>query len=346
MLRRHDVGHRVVVRRIVGVTHDRPLYSDALGELVDLTETELTIATANGTLRVPLRDVHRAKRVPATRRPPAADVIALELAANDAWPAPVQATLGGWILRAAGNWTDEANSALVIGDPDRMIEPALDAVQQWYSARGQQPLINAPMPLAAPVNAALDERGWSTRPLVLVQTGGVEQLLTEPAARPDLPPVELADSPGDHWLGLQDGVSLLAEAGLASPDRTGSLGDNRAARRDGVYSPTALRLLTAVPDVVFAQVRDADGEVIAAARGTVTGPQRWFGVSLVHVVPGARRQGLAQHVLRAMAQWASQRGSRRGYVQVRERDAAAVALFTRLGFSTHHTYLTRHAPPS
>ena len=77
MLRRQDVGHRVVVRRIVGFSADRPLFSDALGELVALTETELTLATANGTVRVPLREVHRAKRVPAARRPPAADVISL-----------------------------------------------------------------------------------------------------------------------------------------------------------------------------------------------------------------------------------------------------------------------------
>src|SRR5919202_1727545 len=90
VLRRQDVGHRVVVRRIVGSSRDRPLYTDALGELVELTETHLTLATAQGTLRVPLRDVHRAKRVPAARRPPSADVVALELAADEAWPSPVR----------------------------------------------------------------------------------------------------------------------------------------------------------------------------------------------------------------------------------------------------------------
>ncbi|HEY0002632.1 MAG TPA: GNAT family N-acetyltransferase, partial [Actinoplanes sp.] len=177
MLRRQDVGHRVVVRRIVGVSQERTLYADALGELVDLTETELTIATDKGTLRVPLREVHRAKRVPATRRPPAAAVVALELAANDAWPAPIQARLGGWILRAAENWTGRANSALAVGDPDRTLEAAIDAVVQWYEAHGQQPLINAPMPLAAPVNAALDRRGWTARPLTLVQTAPLDVLI-------------------------------------------------------------------------------------------------------------------------------------------------------------------------
>jgi len=319
VLRRQDVGHRVVVRRIVGVRHDRPLYSDALGELVDLTETELTIATDKGTLRVPLREVHRAKRVPATRRPPAADVVALELAANDAWPAPIQARLGGWILRAAENWTGRANSALAVGDPDRTLEAAIDAVVQWYEAHGQRPLVNAPMPLAAPVSAALDARGWTARPLTLVQTAPVAPLLSEIGARADLPPVELADTPNDEWFAM-------------------------VAEHKGALPEAAVRVLTGVPDLVFAQVHDANGDLLAVARGAVTGPERWLGLSLLQTVPRARRQGLGRHVVRALAQWATQRGATRAYLQVQERNTAAVALYGRIGFGTHHTYLTREAP--
>jgi GNAT superfamily N-acetyltransferase len=321
VLRRQDVGHRVVVRRIVGVSQDRPLFTDALGELVDLTETDLTIATDKGTLRVPLREVHRAKRVPAARRPPAADVIALELAANDAWPAPIQARLGGWILRAAGNWTGRANSALAVGDPDRTLEPAIDAVIAWYGDHGQQPLINAPMPLAAPVNAALDARGWTARPLTLVQTTTIAPLLARLPARPDLPPVELADSPSDDW------YAMVAE-------------------HKGTLPPTAVRILTGVPEVVFAHVRDGRGDLLAIARGAVTGPDRWLGVSLLQTAPAARRRGIAQHVLRGLAQWATQRGATRSYLQVEERNTAAVTLYGRVGFATHHTYLTRAMPPA
>jgi GNAT superfamily N-acetyltransferase len=321
VLRRQDVGHRVVVRRIVGVSQDRPLFTDALGELVELTETELTLATAQGTLRVPLREVHRAKRVPAARRPPAADVIALELAANDAWPAPTQARLGSWILRAADNWTGRANAALPIGDPDRTLEAAIDAVEQWYAAKGQQPMINTPMPLAAPVNAALDARGWTSRPLVLVQTGAVQSLISEVEARRDLPPVELADSPTDAWLAM-------------------------VSAHKGRLPAAARHILTAVEDVVFASVQDEDGTMLGVARGAVTGPGpgRWLGVSLVQTAPAARRRGLGRHVMRAVAQWATQRGAVRAYLQVEERNTAAVALYQGLGFSTHHTYLTREAP--
>jgi GNAT superfamily N-acetyltransferase len=319
VLRRQDVGHRVVVRRIVGVSADRPLFSDALGELVDLTETDLTIATADGNLRVPLRDVHRAKRVPPARRPRAADVIALELAANDGWPAPVQARLGGWILRAAQNWTGRANSALAVGDPDRPLEAAIDAVVRWYADHGQQPLINAPMPLAAPVNSALDERGWTARPLTLVQTAPLPAVLAAVPHRPDLPPVELADSPGDDW------YAMVAE-------------------HKGTLPESAVRVLTGVPSAVFAQVRDADGALLAVARGAVTGTDRWLGVALLQTAPAARRRGLGAHVTRALARWAQQHGAARAYLQVEERNTPAVALYGRLGFTTHHTYLTREHP--
>ena len=261
MLRRQDVGHRVVVRRIVGVSADRPLFSDALGELVDLTETELTIATAQGTLRVPLREVHRAKRVPPARRPPAADVIALELAANEAWPAPIQDRLGGWVLRAAENWTGRANSALAVGDPDRPLEAAIDAVTEWYAARGQQALINAPMPLAAPVNNALDERGWTSRPLTLVQTAPLIAVLAAVPERTDLPPVMLADAPTDDWF------AMVAEHKGALPD-------------------AAVRVLTGVPGTVFARVHDEAGALLAVARGTVTGPDK-----LARHLAGAVRAG-------------------------------------------------------
>lgn len=316
MLRRQDVGHRVVVRRIVGVSRDRPQFTDALGELVELTETELTLATEHGQLKVPLAEVHRAKRVPPARRPPARDVVALELAANEAWPAPTEARLGSWILRAAENWTGRANSALAVGDPDRPLDAAIDAVVEWYAEHGQQALINAPMPLAAPVNQALDDRGWGARPLTLLQTA---PLLTGRPGRRDLPPVELADSPSDDWFTM-------------------------VAAHKGTPPASARRILTGPAEVVFAHVHDEAGALVAVARGTVTGPEKWHGIGLLQTVPSLRRQGLAQHVLHAMAQWAQQRGATRAFLQVEERNTAAVALYRRLGFSTHHTYLTRTQP--
>ena len=315
MLRRQDVGHRVVIRRIVGVRHGRPLYSDALGELVAVDENNLTVATAKGTIVVPLSEVHRAKRVPPQRRPTAAAVIALELAADAAWPAPVRGKLGDWLLRSADGWTGRANSALPIGDPDRPLEAAIDAIEAWYAERGQPALVNTPLPLAAPVGAALDDRGWTARPLTLLQTAPLLPLAG--AGNPS--GVSLAKAPGDDWLAIYE------------------------ARKQSL-PPAALHVLTAPPDVRFASLYDGD-TLVAAGRGAVVGEERrWLHLASVEVLPAYRRRGLARQVTAALAAWAVEIGATHAFLQVEERNAAAVALYGTMGFATHHSYLTREQP--
>ncbi|MGN9812129.1 GNAT family N-acetyltransferase [Micromonospora sp. BQ11] len=323
MLRQQDVGHRIVVRRIVGIREGRPLFSDALGELVELSETHVTLATAQGRLRVPRDEVHRAKRVPPTRRPTAAAVVALELAADEAWPAAVRGRLGDWLLRSAAGWSGRANSALPVGDPDRPLPAAVDAIESWYAERGQPAMVNTPLPLAAPVGAELDARGWDTRPPVLVQTVPLSAI--PPAVEPHTvgagsPPIELATAPSEDWLAI-------------------------AAGRKGGLPDAARHVLTAVDRVRFAQVY-ADGTLVAIGRGTVTGEGRWLGLSLIEVVPEARRQGLAGRVVRGLAAWGAAEGASHAFLQVEQRNSPAVTLYRALGFTTHHTYLTRVAPPA
>ncbi|MEU7929440.1 GNAT family N-acetyltransferase [Micromonospora sp. NPDC049801] len=317
MLRQQDVGHRIVVRRIVGIREGRPLFSDALGELVELSETHLTLATAQGPLRVPVAQVHRAKRVPPTRRPTAAAVVALERAANEAWPAPTRGRLGDWLLRSAEGWTGRANSALPIGDPDRPLPAAVDAVERWYAERGQPAMINTPLPLAAPVGAELDERGWTTRPPTLVQTTPLP-LDALALGGPGAAVVEVVTAPSEDWLAI-------------------------AAGRKGGLPDAARHVLTAVDQVRFAHGY-VDGALAAIGRATVTGQGRWLGLSLIEVVPAARRQGLARHVIGALAAWGGSAGATHAFLQVEQRNTPAIALYRTLGFTTHHTYLTRVAP--
>ncbi|HEY6593201.1 MAG TPA: GNAT family N-acetyltransferase [Asanoa sp.] len=312
MLGRQDVGHRVVVRRFVGFSGDRRLYSDALGELVDVTESHLTLATDGGTLVVPMQEVHRAKRVPPRRRPGASEVIALELAANEAWPAPDTGRLGDWLLRSAQGWTGRANSALPVGDPDRPLEEAIDAVERWYGRRGRPPLVNTPLPLAAPVGAALDARGWTARPLTLLQSGPLAGL------RGGSVGVTLARRPSDAWLAV-------------------------AAARKQSLPDAAWHVLTAVPQVRFAEAYDGS-ELVAIGRGAVVGAGRWLHVGLVEVVPAWRRRGLAGRMTAALAEWAAGLGATRAFLQVEERNTAAVALYGSLGLATHHSYLIRERP--
>lgn len=322
MLRREDLGHRIVVRRLAGSRDGRPVYSDALGELTELTDTHLTVETASGPVRVPLGEVHRAKRVPPPRRASGRQIAALELAADEAWPAPVRERLGDWWLRAADGWTGRANSALPVGDPGRPLGQAVDAVERWYAERGLPARMNVPLPLAAPVGALLDERGWRSGPLVVVQTVRLADLLDATPDWPELPPVDLSPAPTPDWLDV-----ITARKGRGS----------------SALPAAALHVLTAVDKVRFARVC-ADGNLLAVARGTVTGQGRWLGLSLIDVAPQARRTGLARHMIGALARWAADLGATDAYLQVDERNAPALALYGRLGFTTHHTYGTRSAP--
>ncbi|MEN3307715.1 MAG: N-acetylglutamate synthase [Micromonosporaceae bacterium] len=320
MLGPQDLGQRVVVRRIVGIRGDRPVFSDALGHLVAIDEMQVTVQTRSGLVRVPRTEIVRAKRVPARRRPAGADIAALERAAALAWPAPDTASLGEWLLRAADGWTGRGNSALPLGDPGRSLSAAIDEVQMWYASRGLPARINVPLPLAAQVDAALDERGWDRSPTTLVQAAPLAAVLAGDGG-PDLPPVALAAAPAPDWL------AMVAD------------------RKNGL-PPAAVHLLTAPPLVTFAAVRAPDGTLLAAARGAVTLHRLHLG--LVEVAPPARRRGLARHVVRALAAWAAGLGeaaAHTAYLQVPEQNQPAVALYARLGFGTHHTYVTRTAPP-
>ncbi|GHJ50223.1 N-acetyltransferase [Catellatospora sp. TT07R-123] len=307
---KHDLGSRVVVRRFAGFRDDRPQFTDVLGELTGLTDTELIVSTSQGVVVVPLAQVHRAKVVPARRGPTAREVAALELAAAEAWPAPVRELLGDWWLRAAGGYTGRANSALPVGDPGLPLPAAVDAVVDFYRAQSLPPQLDVPLPLASAVERELLRRGWHAECTVLVQTCPLDELI---AATPDGERFALADTPSEQFL------TMIA----------GTLGPLPDAAR---------HVLTAVPGVVFAQQFDDSGELLARARGSVTGAGRWLGVFGVETAAAARRRGLAVAAMGALARWAAAQGATDAFLQVNSPNTGAIALYERLGFTRHHVY--------
>jgi len=306
-----DVGYRVVVRQIVGIREDRPLFSDVLGELLTYDDGGVTIATAAGVRRVAHGAIHTAKRVPR----PAREITRLERVASDAWPAPLRERLGDWELRAAGGWTGRANSALPLGDPGTDRAAAIDAVVRWYTARKLAARINVPLPTCAALDAELTARGWARSPATLVLTAPLDRVLAGAPTRLDLPPVALAAAPDDAWLAVV------------------------AARKNGL-PPEARQVLTGPALVRFASVeRDR-----AVARGAVVGG--YLHLALVEVAQDARRQGLARHVTRALSEWGAAHSAGTAFLQVEARNTPARALYVRLGFAVHHEYVTRTAPPA
>jgi GNAT superfamily N-acetyltransferase len=297
-----DLGHRVVVRQRT----DETSFSDVLGQLVDITETEITIRTRHAEVRVPRDRITHAKRIPDTRRLTATE--SLERVAAAGWPAPDQDHLGQWLLRAASGWTARGNSALAVGEPDRTLPAAVDAVVDWYTTRHLPPRITLPDPVGARLAAVLTRRDWTPSPPTQVRTGPLQ-----PQPHPS---VRIEPAPDDAWLATVAG-------------------------HKGALPDVARRILTGVPVVAFAGCY-VDDAALAVGRGVIT--DGWLGISLVSVDPAHRRRGLARAVVGTLAHWAVERGATRGYLQVEAHNTAAVAMYAHLGFEVHHTYRTWTAP--
>jgi N-acetylglutamate synthase len=241
----------------------------------------------------------------------------LETAAAKGWRAPEEALLGRWLLRAAEGFTGRANSALAVGDPGLPLAGALTGVCGWYAARGLPPMIAVPHPLGRPggsdVDRFLGQRGWGVRPgpAVVMIAATAEVAHGGPAVD-----VQLRPEPDQAWLDRYHGY-----------------------RRQ--LPPVARRLLLSAPFQAFASIRRGGGTV---AIGRVAVADGWGGLSAVAVHPGHRRAGLATAITVALAEAAAGQGAARLYLQVEEDNTAAVALYARMGFTSHHRYHYRIAP--
>ena len=309
------VGSRVVVRSRLGGRGPGggPAMTDVVGVLLTYDDTELTVRRRDGSVtRVPVEDVVTARTVPMVPggregRGLRIEPEQLQRITDDGWPAPVTEPLGEWLLRAAGGFTGRANSVSVHGSPGRPLPLALDAVVAFYRQRDLRPM--AQVVLDTEWDRAFHSAGWQTKPGshhgAVVQVASVRSALRCAGSTHE---VRLSDRVCDDWLALY----------------------NRAADLD----PATVRAVLEGPDrVVLASVGKP-----AVAIGRLVLHGDWCGMAAVEVVPEARRQGLARRVVDALLRAAAQADARWCYLQTMESNTAALGLYARYGFVTHHRY--------
>lgn len=88
---------------------------------------------------------------------------------------------------------------------------------------------------------------------------------------------------------------------------------------------------------------DEEGDLVTVrlgdrARGVAAYADDWVGFRGIEVDPAHRRQGLGVAVMAALLEWGAERGATTAYLQVLGDNAPALALYERLGFTTHHAY--------
>lgn len=253
-------------------------------------------------------------------------IIELERTAAGHWRGTEERWLGGWLLRAAEGFTGRANSALPLGDPGLPLDEALAAVSEWYRARGLPPMIVVPAPLeTGPSDRSLDDhlsqRQWSTRPgpaFVMVAELPLAGLrVTSLTSLPGGAEVQVADEPDDAWAAMYH---------------------YRGQER---LPPVARKVLTSAKRQQFVSIRFG-GEILAIARLSLA--DGWAGITAVEVNQAHRRQGLGTAITAAACREAERRGIRPVFLQVEVTNAAARALYERLGFLYSHRYHYRVAP--
>lgn len=300
------VGRRVVIRHAVDRDETgRLLFSDTVGDLLEVTSSHAVVRTRGGDEQVPLGHVGVAKVV----EPSAADILALEAITARGWRAAETADLGGWLLRANGGFTRRANSVLPLRRPAGPLDETLDAARAWYAKRGLPLAIQLPMDARRLLDAELAELGWAPASPTQVLATRIP-----PLGNPDEREreVRILGAPDDDWM----------------------------ARYRGGRTPAQARgLLTRHDHAGFAEVR-RDGRTVAIGRGAVD--DGWLGITAVEVDPAFRGHGLAAAVLRALWRWGAQPpGTTHSYVQVEADNDAALALYERLGYWHHHHYWYR-----
>ena len=179
-----DVGARVVVRYRLPAGSVPPL-TDVIGHLLGTGPT-LRVRTKRGdVVEIAADDVVAIKALAAVPVR-TGDIRNLEHAAALGWPGAEQQWLGGWLLRYGHGSTRRANSAVPL---DVSTGSDVDALIDWYVARGVAPLVAAPdrlfrVPPGVPTDAE-----------TLVMTGDL------PSGEPDRV-ATIASRPDDEWLRL------------------------------------------------------------------------------------------------------------------------------------------------
>jgi GNAT superfamily N-acetyltransferase len=338
------LGSRVVVRwrletpdRATGAT-----LTDAVGTLVAADADGVTVETSRGPVTIPLDRVTAAKEVPpkpSRRGAPhlAISVEDLQRVMAPAWGAVDRDSLGGWLLRASGGFTQRGNSVVAVGDPGQPLTQAVETVEAWYAARGLPAkfAVAGPVgfdPAGDPLGALLIERGYLVGSLTLSLTAATA---TVAAADPGGPSVATSPEPSAAWLAAYDGTRATVP-GVTAQVLTGSPRQvfGQIAPGGGLSQQLGLR------------PSDAAGTTpVALARlGFGSG---WAGLGAVWTDPAYRGRGLAAHLVARLADQARREGVHLVHLPVEHDNLGAIRLYHRLGFATHSSsaYLTAPAAP-
>lgn len=247
-----------------------------------------------------------------------AQILQLETLAANAWPAAEVVALDGWRLRHTHGVTRRANSVWPNqADGATGLAEKISAVEAFYAARGL-PVRYQICPAAQPVDldAALEARGYVRVARTAVQMVELSTILvrTLPLRQQPSFAIEVAEEFNEDWF------AAYCQFEEVKPQEA-------AGRR---------LIMQAIRPLVGFALLQIDDTPAAVGMGVVEGG--WLGIFNMATSVQFRRRGMASAVLRTLAIWAQLYEADRAYLQVMEHNAAAQALYARVGFETLYHY--------
>lgn len=240
---------------------------------------------------------------------------AIERAGLRCWPGIEVAWDGQWVRRAAGGYTQRANSVQCLdpADDDNAVARIADG-RAWLEARGIRPTFRL-TPLAGPrVVAALDAAGWVTvdaSHLFAMELGSIEP-----------------DPRGETF-------DLLDQWFLAAQQRLQGYSDEKRAKLEAL-----LKVLEGPARGIV--LYDADGKAVATSLMAVAD-----GIVITGNVvtdPTERRKGYGAAMMRTGLAWARSAGATVAALNVAADNAVGQALYRSLGYRHQYDYAYRMPP--
>lgn len=261
----------------------------------------------------------------------------VERLALRAWPALEDVEYDGWRLRAAQGYTGRANSVAALAAGRLDLATKIAHCEQWYAARGLPAKFRV-TPFSQPGNldAALAARGYAQVEDVMVMTAELLDLTKQPAvsccSRPA--PSGRQGMHGDRapWLYQSRGEQGKIVDG-------GAVELTLAEWMAGKSAPVQQAILERIEPKHWLLGWRKGTELVARVLGVLE--DGWLGVFNLSVMPAYQRKGVGRALMLALAERARKHGVGQAYLQVVADNAAAVGLYTGLGFREAYRYWYR-----
>jgi ribosomal protein S18 acetylase RimI-like enzyme len=241
-------------------------------------------------------------------------VQALESRLVNAWPAFETQMADGWLLRFAKGYSKRANAATPIVPGASLDDALIDHIVAQYERQNIRPTFRLTSLEAPGADERLARRGFveiePTCALVAELEEGAQELAADPS-------VTIESRVNPRWVR----AAAAAYGGEKANDKI------------------LIELVSRIRQPAAFATLSLDDE--PAAWGLAVAERGYVGLYDIVVAPDLRGLGLSRTMVTELMAWGREQGATRAYLQVREENETARALYRSLGFTPVYRYTHR-----